>query len=31
VAGPMPTDYGQKLTAGQLEALVLFLAGEDGP
>jgi mono/diheme cytochrome c family protein len=31
VAGTMPTDYGQKLTAGQLEALVLFLAGEDGP
>jgi mono/diheme cytochrome c family protein len=31
VAGTMPTDYGEKLTAGQLEALVRFLAGEEGP
>lgn len=29
VAGTMPADYGEKLTAGQLEALVLFLAGEE--
>jgi mono/diheme cytochrome c family protein len=28
VAGTMPTDYGEKLTAGQLEALVRFLSGE---
>jgi mono/diheme cytochrome c family protein len=28
VAGTMPTDYGDKLTAAQLEALVRFLAGE---
>jgi mono/diheme cytochrome c family protein len=30
VAGTMPTDYGEKLTAGQLEVLVRFLAGEEG-
>jgi mono/diheme cytochrome c family protein len=30
VAGTMPTDYGEKLTAGQLEALVRFLSGEEG-
>jgi mono/diheme cytochrome c family protein len=28
VAGTMPTDYGDKLTAAQLEALVRYLAGE---
>jgi mono/diheme cytochrome c family protein len=31
VAGTMPTDYGEKLTAAQLEALVRYLAGEEGP
>jgi mono/diheme cytochrome c family protein len=31
VAGTMPTDYGQKLTAAQLEALVRYLAGGEGP
>jgi mono/diheme cytochrome c family protein len=29
MAGTMPTNYGELLTAGQLEALVRFLAGEE--
>jgi mono/diheme cytochrome c family protein len=30
MAGTMPANYGELLTAGQLEALVRFLAGEEG-
>jgi mono/diheme cytochrome c family protein len=30
VAGTMPTNFGQQLTAAQLEALVRFLSGEEG-
>jgi mono/diheme cytochrome c family protein len=30
VAGTMPANYGEQLTAGQLEALVRFLSGEEG-
>lgn len=29
LAGIMPQDYGQRLTSGQIEALVIFLAGEE--